>query len=262
MYKRLFVSVIIPCFNDGKYLREAVDSVLNSTYKNYEIIIVDDGSTDNTKEIAAGLVAQDKRISYIYQENAGLSAARNTGIQTSFGEYILPLDADDRISSDYIDKAVKHIGTNSMVKVVYCEAEFFDGKNGNWKLPPFSRRLLARENMIFCCALYRKSSWVEAGGYSREMKKGWEDWEFWISILKNGGDVYKLPIIGFFYRIKNNSMRKGMTKANKAMLIKYLNSQHRDFFLKELGGPLYKSRSLSRLKNKINKLLSIRLYND
>ncbi len=244
------VSVIIPCYNDSRYLQEAVYSVLSSTYRAIQIIIVDDGSTDETRKIALQL--QNKNpdvIKYIFQENSGLSSARNNGISLAKGKYILPLDADDKISSGYITEAVKVLENKPEVKVVYCNARFFGKKEGAWKLKPFSRKVLPRENVIFCAALYRKTDWEKVGGYSIQMKYGWEDWEFWISILKTEGEVYKLPLIGFYYRIKCNSMRKAMTKEKKAELIKFMNQKHKDFFFETLGGPLRTSRGMSRFIN-------------
>lgn len=244
------VSVVIPCYNDGKYLREAVQSVLQSTYENIQILIIDDGSTDNTKLVALDLQQLSPKVEYYYQTNSGLSSARNSGIDIANGEYILPLDADDKISPDYISEGVKVLLEKPDVKVVYCNANFFGNKEGPWSLKPYSSKMLPHENVIFCSALYRKQDWSDVGGYSSEMKSGWEDWEFWISVLKSGGKVIKLPITGFFYRIKENSMRKGMTKKKKAASIKFLNEKHKDFFYERLGGPLHNSRGMSRFLNK------------
>ncbi len=252
--KNELVSIVIPCFNDGEYLEEAVQSALNSTYKNIEIIIVDDGSTDNTNKIGIALSAKYQQVQYIYKNNAGLPAARNTGIEKAVGKYILPLDADDLISEDYIFKAINYLQNNERTKVVYCNAEFFELKKGKWKLPPFSISKLAKNNMIFCSAIYRKNEWERVGGYSVEMDTGWEDWEFWISVLKDGGFVFRLPITGFYYRVKKGSMRKGMSKKSKAKSIVFLNSKHSDFFERELGGPLCVSRGMSKIVNRLNRI--------
>ncbi|SHE37334.1 Glycosyl transferase family 2 [Mariniphaga anaerophila] len=254
------VSVIVPCYNDGIYLEEAVKSVLASTYPNVEAVIVNDGSTDNTNEIGKKLQQQFSNVKYIEKKNEGLPKARNMGIAEAKGDLILPLDADDKISKDYISEAV-HLfeqDRNNQLKLVYCNAQFFGKKQGEWKLKDFSLKKIAKDNMIFCSAVYRKEDWAKIGGYSPEMLGGWEDWEFWISMLKNGGDVVRLPITGFFYRIKENSMRKGMTKKLKSEKINFLNKRHRDFFQKQLNGPLRKSRSLSKPVNNIAKILGAR----
>ena len=101
------VSIIVPCYNQAIYLTECLNSVLNQTYSNWECLIIDDGSPDNTFEIANLFIEKDKRFKYFKKENGGLSSARNFGIKQSFGEFILPLDADDKIHQDYISEVVK-----------------------------------------------------------------------------------------------------------------------------------------------------------
>src|SRR5690606_28203564 len=120
------------------------------------------------------------------QANQGPSIARNHGIRKAKGVFILPLDSDDIISSDYISEAIKAFKSDPEVKVVYCEAEKFGEKEGKWKLKPFSLKRLALDNMIFVSALYKKKDWEACGGYSEDMVWGREDWEFWITMLKNG----------------------------------------------------------------------------
>ncbi|HLW19113.1 MAG TPA: glycosyltransferase family A protein [Cyclobacteriaceae bacterium] len=243
------VSVIIPCYNQGQYLKETVKSVLNSTYDNLEIIVVDDGSTDNTPEVGKSLASEYHQIRYYHQVNSGPSTARNHGIRKATGNYILPLDADDLISSNYIEKAVNVLLQQPEVKVVYCEAEKFGGKNEPWQLKPFSLALLAKNNMIFVSAMYRKSDWESCGGYDENFIWGREDWEFWISMLKEGGEVVKLPIVGFYYRVSPHSRRKTMNNLKKKKLIAYINIKHRDFIHKMLKGPLRFQRSLSKPYN-------------
>lgn len=248
------VSVIIPLYNHAPYLEETIDSVVASSYPNIEIIIINDGSTDNSEEVALKLKEKHENIQYLYQENKGPAAARNNGIKIASGEYLLPLDADDLISNNYIEKAIEILESDKEVALVYCDAEFFGERSGKWKLPPFSLKLLARENMIFCSALYRKPDWERVGGYSEEMTWGWEDWEFWISLLKNGGKVEKLPLTGFYYRIRNGSRRKSTNKEAKRKTVELINSKHTDFLFKYLHGPLRINRSWSATINQLRRI--------
>jgi glycosyltransferase involved in cell wall biosynthesis len=233
------VSVIVPCYNQGKYLEEAIDSVINQTYSNWECIIINDGSTDETEEIALKLVAKDGRINYYTKPNGGLSSTRNFGVDKSIGTYILPLDADDKIHATYIEKAVT-VFQDSDVKVVYCEAERFDAGEGKFEFPEYSRSLLAYYNLIICSGLYKKEDFIDAGGYNINMKFGWEDWDFWISMLKNGGNVFRIPEILFYYRIKEKSMLSDLTSGGnqqKMQMQVYLN--HSDFFDEYHSEPIH-----------------------
>jgi len=251
MKKSEKVSVIVPCYNHAAFLTETIESVLKSTYQTIEIIIVDDGSKDESAKVGKALADKYSQCRYLYQENEGPAAARNNGIRHSSGEFILPLDADDLISENYIEEAVKVLKTNEQVEVVYCEAEFFEGKTGEWKLPPFSRQFLARDNMIFCSAVYRKSGWEATGGYDERMTWGWEDWEFWMNLLKRGGEVYRLPFVGFYYRVRPNSRRKSTNSDAKKKTIDLINSKHKEFVNEMLKGPLRYQRSLSVCINSI-----------
>lgn len=239
------VSIIVPCYNHGRFLEATVQSVLDSSYKDIEVIIVDDGSTDDSAERSKMLKERFTGVKYIFQKNAGPSAARNNGIRHARGNYILPLDADDLISPDYISKAVSVLENEPTVKVVYAEAEKFGAINKRWKLKPYSARALAMDNMIYVSAIYRKTDWERVKGYTEDTMLVREDWEFWIKMLKDGGEVVKLPFVGFYYRIHSASRRKSMSKEKKNAEIYFLNAHHADFFRRTLGGPLRTSRSLS-----------------
>lgn len=208
------VSVVIPCYNQGTYLKEAVGSVLSSTYENIEIIIVNDGSTEDIEFLKTFSAPKTK---VIHQENQGLSMARNNGIVASKGEYILPLDADDKIHSTYIEKAVNILESDSKIGIVYSEAEFFGEKSGRWKLNKYKFPNILYKNVIFCSALFRKSDWEKVGGYKKEMDFCFEDWEFWISLIENEADVYQIPEILFYYRKSSESMSKKTKKEKSAM---------------------------------------------
>ena len=252
---RGLVSIIIPCFNHGLFLSEAINSALNSTYSPLEIIVVDDGSADDSREIALKFREGYTNVHYVYQDNRGPSAARNLGIRISRGEYILPLDADDKISKDYIEKAVQILKENSEIKVVYGNAEFFGAKTGSWKLQEFSLHRLALRNMIYSSALFRKSDYDQTGGYDERLVYGHEDWEFWISMLKDGGYAYKLEnTTGFYYRIHQHSRRRTTARKFKSQSLNIINSKHQSFFLKHLKGPV---RNHSKLTIPINYFFNI-----
>ncbi|MDR1331939.1 MAG: glycosyltransferase [Tannerella sp.] len=243
---RPLVSVVIPVYNAAEFLEETLRSVLASAYPNVEIVLVDDGSTDGSAAIAARYAARYARIHFLSQANAGAAAARNRAVDAAKGEYILPVDADDRISAEYISLAVEALHGHPDVKAVYAEAEFFGDRSGKWQLPPFSLRLLARRNMIPVCGMYRKDDWAKAGGYRTDV--GREDWVFWISILKDGGRAVRLNHVGLYYRIQAVSKRKKDRKLLKRT-IDILNGLYPDFFLRELKGPLRYRRTWSKLIN-------------
>lgn len=224
------VSIIVPCYNQAQYLDEALQSVLEQTYTNWECIIINDGSPDDTEEVAKRWIEKDSRFKYVYQENGGLSSARNAGIRIAQGQYILPLDADDKIAPNYISLAVQSFQEDVSLKVVYCKAEKFGVEAGLWQLPPFSIYDLCRFNMIFCSAIFKRKDWELVGGYDVTMIYGLEDWEFWIAVLKNGGNVKCLDLIGFYYRIRENSMTRRINLEHRRFLENYVVKKHIDFF--------------------------------
>jgi glycosyltransferase involved in cell wall biosynthesis len=253
------VSIVIPCYNQGQYLKKTVQSVLASDHKPIEIIIVNDGSIDNSLEVANELRLENSLIKVLDQKNSGVAAARNHGITESKGSYILPLDGDDLISKNYISEAIGVISAHPEVKVVYCKAvKFNESGQKPWNLKTFSRNKLAKDNMIFVAALFRKKDWEIAGGFSEDMKMGREDWEFWIKMLKSGGEVVQLPFVGFHYRLTPTSKRKKTgTNQKKRERIAYLNAKHSDFFERELNGPLRFQRTWSKPYNTLLKWLKV-----
>lgn len=222
------VSVIIPCYNQGHYLAESIGSVLASDFSDIEIIVVDDGSTDS--ETCAVLDRLDyPKTRLIQRNNGGLSAARNSGIAAAVGKYILPLDSDDRIAPGYIGHAVSVLEQDAAVGIVYCKAEKFGAEQGAWRLPRFSRFRMALGNVIFCTAMYRRHDWQAVGGYDESLRRGWEDWDFWLSLLGLGRMVHQLPEVGFYYRKNVSSMAAGMDGGLKAELHGMMLAKHREY---------------------------------
>ncbi|MEE3715441.1 glycosyltransferase [Tumidithrix elongata RA019] len=207
------VSVIVPCYNQGQYLDDAVDSVLAQTYQDFEIIVINGGSTDR-KTIDILQNYQKPKTKVIHTEDKGLATARNDGIQVSCGKYILPLDGDDKIGSGYLLEAVKILESNANVGIVYCQADFFGNKFGKWALPEYKFPDILLSNVIFCSGVFRKSDWQLVGGYNPNMIYGWEDYDLWLSIIELGREVYRIPEVFFFYRRRSGSMVERMGREN------------------------------------------------
>jgi glycosyltransferase involved in cell wall biosynthesis len=231
------VSVIVPCYNNGNYLAEALESVLTQTYATWECIILDDGSTDNSARVAQAYTEKDKRFSYIYQINKGVSAARNAAIKTSSGKYILPLDADDKLSPEYVTEAVKVLEKNNDIKLVYCKAELFGKKKGSWNIPAYSYKQLLIENLIFCSAVFRKNDFEKTRGYNEKMALGFEDWEFWLTFLSDTDKVFQLPGVHFYYRINKTSRNTELDIEKQKQLRAIIYSEHRDTYDKYFRMP-------------------------
>jgi glycosyltransferase involved in cell wall biosynthesis len=248
------VSIIVPCYNQAEYLSEALETVINQTYVNWECIVVNDGSLDNTKEVTKDWLNKDNRFCYIEIDNKGVSNARNIGIEAAKGTFILPLDADDRISFDYIELALKEFKEDDNLKVVYGKAERFGIIKGLWKLKKFSLKNLAQSNMIYCSALFKKTDWEKVGGYDTKMIHGLEDWEFWIALLKNGGGVKQIGEIVFYYRIKEVSRNKEFNDNQKIELYNYICMKHALFFTAQLGSNIVLNQNILKLEKQIKHL--------
>ena len=195
------VSVVIPCFNYARYLSESVESVVNQVYKKFEIIIVNDGSTDNTIQVTKNLIKNfpSIKIKLINQSNSGHpSISRNKGIKEAIGEYILPLDADDKIHPWMLVDCIREIQSGSPNRIIYTARQDFDGSDSVIIPSQYNFEKLKRENHISYCALYPKKMWKEIGGYRTNV--GMEDWDFWIAAGLRGYWGCLIPKPLFFYR--------------------------------------------------------------
>ena len=247
MNKSFKVSVVIPCFNHGEFLPEAVATIASVKRDDIELIVVDDGSTDERTGLEVDkLVAQG--IMVIRQENKGLAAARNAGILASQGEYIFPLDADDRLRPGWIDRGVQILDSDPKVGVIYGDAECFGARGGRWYVGSFETDRLLNWNFIHASALYRRLVWEQNYGYDGTMPvQGLEDWDFWLGALEHGWQFAYLPEVFFEYRQAEGSMinrTKGFEK------------QVGDFIAKK-HGPLYRNAWI-RLGSKIRQEESLR----
>ena len=256
------VSVIIPCFNHGRYLDEAVNSVLLQTFQDFEIIIVNDGSTDSfTNELLLDYRRPKTRVIHI--ENSGVSNARNVGIMESTGRYILPLDADDKILPTYIEKAVREMEQNPILGIVYAKAKFFGKSSGELSRTEYHFPEILNRNCIVCTALFKRESWQRVGGYKKEMRDGLEDYEFWISLIEDGAEVFKIPETLFEYRIHTTS-RTTVANKNTIKLVSKIILLHLPLYIenfKSLSFPVKILTLLGRLRQtRLRILVNILIY--
>ena len=147
-------------------------------------------------------------------------------------EYILPLDADDKIAPSYVEKAVKILEENPNIGIVYSRARIFGTKNKEWKLAEFSREKILYSNCIFASAMFRKSDFEKIGGYKEYMKDGWEDWDLWLSFIEAGFDVYKIDEVLLFYRKYNKNSRSDLAANKINFLYSIIFKHHLDLYLK------------------------------
>jgi glycosyltransferase involved in cell wall biosynthesis len=202
------VSVVIPCYEQAEYLTEAVESVVGQTYADWEIVIVDDGSTDATATVANDLIARHPAhpISLVRQANQGLPGARNSGIAASRGRYILPLDADDVLMPEMLEKTAGLLDSDPSTAIAYTDYVRFGGdrrrvETGRWGL----------DELVYRCvlsgpSLFRREVWLAVGGYNPNMRGGYEDWDFWIAAAERGFGGRRIAEPLFGYRIKASSM--------------------------------------------------------
>ena len=209
---RPLVSIIIPSYNTAPYVREAVDSALAQTYKNCEVIVVDDGSTDATKEILAPYIAKQK-IVYIYQKNKGLAGARNTGIRAAKGDYIALLDSDDLFLPEKISRQVEALEARPDCGACYSDLmHFTDPPAGETARVLYHHRyrypsgnifepLLHKQFLNPLATVFRKEIFAKYGFFDENLRRS-EDWEFWLRIAHAGVKFYYLDEALAEYRMR------------------------------------------------------------
>ncbi|WP_446010822.1 glycosyltransferase family 2 protein [Candidatus Electrothrix sp.] len=227
------VSVVIPCYNQGTFIDETINSVLAQTWQDFEIIVVNDGSTD-TFTVQHLQQLDFPKTQVIHTNNQGLSSARNNGIEAAQGEYILPLDADDRIGPTYLEQAGQLLDAEPELGIVYCKARFFGDRDDEWQLPEYSLEEMLLNNVIFCTSFFRRADWEEVGGFDPAMIYGWEDYDFWLSLIERGRQVKRIPEILFYYRIRSDSMLRSKEKKQKVAILTKIFHKHEALYKKHI----------------------------
>ena len=227
------VSVVIPAYNCGAYLAAAVQSVLDQDYPHKEVIVVNDGSTDNTAEVLAGF---GTRIVVINQSNAGVAAARNLGMQTAHGELIALLDADDLWLPGKLRKQVEYLNAHPELGAVYCAwREWAPNASGEFVIPQLSRDEMEREgidakdsgwlyNALLLDSIIHTTTLVirreimqQSGTFDAALRRG-QDYDYWFRISRLA-PIHKLSAVLSLYRIHSESVSQKPHRANYPCLV-------------------------------------------
>lgn len=210
------LSVIIPMYNYGKYLDEAIQSVLNQTVKPHEIICVSDGAIDNSVEIA-----KKYPVIIVEKENGGLASARNAGARVATGEYLMSFDSDDILRPQAIEKHLELADENT---IVTCALMAFGTENYTARPKVASFELLKKQNVIYSNSVFPKKLWEQVGGFdeSEVMRLGLEDWLFWIECAKAGAKFVTNDYVALLWRRHPNAMSNATANPNWAKITEYM----------------------------------------
>lgn len=226
------VTVVIPCFDSGEFLHEAVASVEASLDPRWELIVVDDGSSDPaTLEALSDLEGVGYRV--IRQTNRGSGSARNTGVRAARGPYILPLDSDNRLRPEYVGRGIEILDDDRSVDVVYGLAELFGANTGRLDFGELELDQFAFQNPVDTCAVYRREVWERTGGYPEGLatEVGPADWDFWLSAVERGVRFKRLPEVLFDYRVRADSLSRRIgTPTERRRWVPWLIARHPTFF--------------------------------
>lgn len=267
------LSVVIPFYNLGDTIEQSIQSILKSSYKNIEIIVVNDGS-DNLASIKKLKELENKyELKILHKINSGLADSRNFGAQAASGDYLAFLDADDTVEPEYFAKAIKLLSSYENLHFVGCWAQYFGESNDIWPAfnpePPY----LLYHNMINSSALvYKKESFLKFGLNKKKMLYGMEDYESLINMVKNGARGVALPEVLWNYRIRKNSMQQSFNTNKRQYLYSLIVGEHRKFFnlygaelskLLNYNGPGYmmENPSIGNVKDKLLDLVPQKIMN-
>ena len=226
---RELISVIVPCFNSGKTLTKTLDSIINQTWENKEIILVNDGSKDKYTLEVINKFKKDYMISVINQENLGLPSARNKGVEHAKGTYLFFLDSDDWIESDALDLMYKSLKANNDASFVYSDAILEgDVKKIIKKEYNFFEQLFL--NQIPYSIFIPRNNWNKFGGYDENMKLGYEDWEFNIRLGSYNKFGIRLAKPIFHYNVSYSGMLISKSSKYHAQIFNYIIKKNKNLY--------------------------------
>lgn len=227
------VSVIVPCYKYAHFLPECIESLVEQSIKPHEIIIVNDGSPDNTIEVAESLIKKypEHNIILLNKKNGGLASTRNAGIKLATGKYIMAVDADDMLRPDGLKEHLKLADDNSLVT---CGLTYFGDEVGTFRPTPATIPILLQTNVIYSNTMYPKKAWEDIGGFdeSEIMRLGWEDREAWIRMLGAGYKSVVGDYIALLYRRHSQTMSSTSANPNHIKLQEYIFNKNKHYLIK------------------------------
>ena len=264
------ISVITPFYNSKKYIRQTVIAILNQTFPNFELLIIDDGSKDkdSLKELEE-IAKLDERIKVYHKENEGLSATRDYGAKkaSKTSKYLCFIDDDDLIAPTYLECLYFTLGTNKKASWAYTDSIGFDGQEYTWN-KYFNSKKLRKENYLVASAMIRKEDFYEVNGYELREKNVNEDWNFWLKFIAKGKFPVHVNIYGFWYRRKLGSSELERSRKNKKRSLEIINNTAKTIKkeVKAIQYPLFNYNwdiitenfeTIPRLKRKQNNKINI-----
>lgn len=214
------VSVVIPVYDLGAYLPQAVESVAAQTYRDYEIVIIDDGSTDPATREVVDRYARSGTTRVLRTPNQGLAQARNHAITHARGAYVLPVDADDLVDPEFLARTVPVLDAEPRAGFVYTSVKVFGEHEAEWPAEPFDLPRLLTHNIVgLATALLRRQAWQEAGGYDPAMQYGFEDWDLFIRMAAAGWQGVPVPDVLTLYRRRPGSMLSACNAPDRRPLV-------------------------------------------
>ena len=229
------VSVLIPCHDLGRFLDEAVESVLQQTRQDFEILVVDDGSTDAaTRELLASYERPRTRV--LTTPHRGLARARNLALEHAAGEYVCALDADDRLEPTFLEKTVAALERDPSLTFVSCWLRTFGDEDWVWRQERCDLAAVLAEDTVLTAAPVRRQAVLAAGGWDPGMPApGYEDWDLWITLLERGARGEIVPEVLFAYRRRPGSMSEQYQCAETHLALwAYLVAKHRASYERHL----------------------------
>jgi glycosyltransferase involved in cell wall biosynthesis len=208
------ISVLVPCFNQGAWLDEALDSVFAQTVQDFEILVVDDGSDDETTTAKLSTVDRP-RTRVVRTANRGLPAARNEAARHASGEIICALDADDRLAPAWFEKGLGVLDARPEIAFVSHWFETFGDEHWTWTPERCDLVSMLARNAVNGAALVRRAAFESVGGYDERMREGCEDWDFWLRLIEAGHQGAIVPEVLFHYRRHAQSMSRQMTSRER-----------------------------------------------